>query len=85
MGNILKLTPLNRDCDDIPLTAFEQMYGTKGTHIPTESPRDYVGIPGEIMIDDEVDREKPYAKIGDGEHTFDELDYIKVVRDYYTR
>ncbi len=85
MGNVTKLAPLYRDWDSIPLTAFEQMYGTKGTHIPTDAPRDYVGIKGEIMIDDEVDREKPYAKIGDGEHTFDELNYIKVVKDYYNQ
>ena len=85
MGDVIKLIPLHHDWDSIPLTAFEQMYGVKGTHIPTDVGRDHIGILGEIMIDDEVDREHPYAKIGDGEHTFAELDYVKIVKDYYNQ
>ena len=64
-------------------TIFEMQYGIRGTHIPTDKPRTYIGIPGEILIDDEVSREQPYAKIGDGKTSFDRLDYIKVVKDYY--
>jgi hypothetical protein len=58
-------------------------YGTMGTHIPTDKPRDYIGKVGEILIDDEVSRKQPYAKIGDGKTSFDGLDYVKVVKDYY--
>lgn len=65
------------------LTVFERMCGIKGTHIPTEEPRTYIGIKGEIMIDDEVPRDKPYAKIGDGTNSFDGLAYIEKVKDYY--
>jgi hypothetical protein len=64
-------------------TVFEKQYGVMGTHIPTDKPRDYIGMPGEILIDDEVSREQPYAKIGDGKTSFDGLDYIKVMKDYY--
>ena len=64
-------------------TSFEMQYGVRGTHIPTDKPRDYIGLLGEILIDDEVSREQPYAKIGDGKTSFDELDYVKVVKDYY--
>ncbi len=64
-------------------TAFESKYGVRGTHIPTDKPRDYIGIPGEILIDDEVPRDQPYAKIGDGQTSFDKLSYIEVIRDYY--
>ena len=64
-------------------TVFEMQCGTRGTHIPTEKPRSYIGMPGEILIDDEVSREQPYAKIGDGKTSFDGLDYVKVVKDYY--
>ena len=68
----------------LPLTTvFEMQYGMRGTHIPTDAPRSYIGMPGEILIDDEVSREQPYAKIGDGKTSFDGLDYIKVVTDYY--
>ena len=65
------------------LTGFEMQYGVKGTHIPTEKSRTYVGLKGEIMIDDEVLRNKPYVKIGDGVTSFDDLDYLKVAKDYY--
>ena len=65
------------------ITTFEMQCGTRGTHIPTNKPRDYIGQPGEILIDDEVSRDKPYAKIGNGKTSFDELDYITVVKDYY--
>lgn len=65
------------------ITEFEKLYGVKGTHIPTEQPRTYIGLKGEIMIDDEISRDKPYAKIGDGVTPFDSLDYLKVVKDYY--
>ena len=65
------------------LTGFEMQCGVKGTHIPTEKPRTYIGLKGEIMIDDEVLRNKPYAKIGDGVTSFDDLDYLKVAKDYY--
>ena len=65
------------------ITSFEMQYGTRGTHIPTDKPRDYIGKVGEILIDDEVSREQPYAKIGDGKTSFDGLEYIKVVKDYY--
>lgn len=64
-------------------TVFEMQYGMRGTHIPTDAPRSYIGAPGEILIDDEVSIEQPYAKIGDGKTSFDELEYIKVVKDYY--
>lgn len=64
-------------------TVFEMQYGVKGTHIPTDAPRSYIGMPGEILIDDEVSRDQPYTKIGDGKTSFDELDYIKVIKDYY--
>lgn len=64
-------------------TVFEKQYGVRGTHIPTDVPRSYIGMPGEILIDDEVSREQPYAKIGDGKTSFDGLDYVKVVKDYY--
>lgn len=64
-------------------TVFEKQYGMRGTHIPTDKPRSYIGMPGEILIDDEVSREQPYAKIGDGKTSFDGLEYIKVVKDYY--
>ena len=75
----------NIDWSNYPvLTAFEIQYGAKGTHIPTEKPRTYIGRKGEIMIDDEVSRDKPYAKIGDGVTSFDGLDYLKVVKDYYS-
>jgi hypothetical protein len=74
----------NIDWSSYPiLTEFEIQYGVKGTHIPTEKPRTYIGLKGEIMIDDEVSRDKPYAKIGDGATSFDGLDYLKVVKDYY--
>ena len=66
------------------ITNFEMQYGTKGTHIPTEKPRTYIGLKGEIMIDDEVPRDRPYAKIGDGVNSFDNLDYLKMVKDYYS-
>lgn len=65
------------------MTVFEMQYGIRGTHIPTDKPRTYIGIPGEILIDDEVSREQPYAKIGDGKTSFDGLEYIKVIKDYY--
>ena len=65
-------------------TVFEQLYGVKGTHIPTEQPRIYIGCKGEIMIDDEVLRDKPYAKIGDGKTSFDDLDYVLIIKDYYS-
>lgn len=75
----------NIDWSQYPtLTGFEKLYGIKGTHIPTEKPRTYVGLKGEIMIDDEASRNKPYAKIGDGATSFDGLDYIKVIKDYYS-
>ena len=64
-------------------TVFERQYGVRGTHIPTDAPRSYIGMPGEILIDDEVSRDQPYAKFGDGKISFDELDYIKVIKDYY--
>lgn len=67
------------------ITEFEMQYGTKGTHIPTEKPRTYIGLKGEIMIDDEVPRDTPYAKIGDGITSFDGLDYLKVIKDYYSK
>ena len=74
-----------RACDwsTLPITSFEQMYGVAGTHIPTQQPRTYIGVRGEILIDDEIARDQPYAKIGDGEHSFEELDYVKVLKDYY--
>ena len=41
----------------LPLTTvFEMQYGMRGTHIPTDVPRSYIGMPGEILIDDEVSR-----------------------------
>jgi hypothetical protein len=64
-------------------TAFEAQYGVRGTHIPTDKPRSYIGMCGEILIDDEVPRDQPYAKIGDGQTSFDELSYIEVIKDYY--
>ena len=75
----------NIDWSNYPiLTGFEMLYGIKGTHIPTEKPRTYIGLKGEIMIDDEVPRDKPYAKIGDGITSFDGLDYLKIIKDYYS-
>lgn len=75
----------NIDWSNYPIiTEFEMQYGVKGTHIPTEQPRTYIGLKGEIMIDDEISRDKPYAKIGDGVTSFDDLDYLKVVKDYYS-
>ena len=65
------------------ITVFEMQYGIRGTHIPTDVPRSYIGMPGEILIDDEISREQPYAKIGDGKTSFDGLEYIQVVKDYY--
>lgn len=64
-------------------TVFETQCGTRGTHIPTDKPRSYIGMCGEILIDDETPRDQPYAKIGDGQTSFDELLYIKAVKDYY--
>ena len=34
-------------------------------------------------IIDRVLRNKPYVKIGDGVTSFDDLDYLKVAKDYY--
>lgn len=68
----------------LPLTtAFELKYGFRGTHIPTDQQRDYIGIKGEVLIDDNVSRDKPYVKIGDGITPFDGLPYLLVVKDYY--
>lgn len=64
-------------------TIFEARHSTRGTHIPTDKPRNYIGMCGEILIDDDVPRDQPYAKIGDGQTSFDELSYIEVVKDYY--
>lgn len=82
--NKVFFTKQNIDWSNYPiLTNFEMQYGVKGTHIPTEKPRTYIGLKGEIMIDDEVPRDQPYAKIGDGATSFDGLDFVKVVKDYY--
>ena len=81
----IRFVKQNIDWSNYPiLTEFEMQYGIKGTHIPTEKPRTYIGLKGEIMIDDEISRDKPYAKIGDGTTSFDGLDYLKVVKDYYS-
>lgn len=81
----VRIVKQNVDRSNYPiLTEFERQYGITGTHIPTEKPRTYIGLKGEIMIDDEVSRDKPYAKIGDGTTSFDDLDYLKVVKDYYS-
>lgn len=65
------------------MTSFEMQYGRRGTHIPTDKSKDYIGKPGEILIDDEASRDQPYAKIGDGKTSFNELECIKVIKDYY--